>query len=117
MANLIWTGILYFSTLSIVFVAYRTFINDRKFENELKIAHQVMIAQALARKTMGKAAAVVASVAPMAPGEEAPAAPRRFVAPSRAARSNTIPGNIRPRLIALSANSATWASSPAPTAS
>jgi len=92
MANLIWTGILYFSTLSIVFVAYRTFINDRKFENELKITRQVMVAQGLGRKGMGQAAA---TVAPPAPGEEAPAAPRRFVAPSRAARGNTIPGNIR----------------------
>ncbi len=95
MANLIWTGILYFSTLSIVFVAYRTFINDRKFENELKITRQVMIAQGLGRKGMGQAAAAVAGVAPSAPGEGAPAAPRRFVAPSRAARGNTIPGNIR----------------------
>ena len=34
MANLIWTGILYFSTLTIVYVVYRTFMNDRKAENE-----------------------------------------------------------------------------------
>jgi hypothetical protein len=95
MANLIWTGILYFSTLSIVFVAYRTFINDRKFENELRIARQVMISQGLGRKTMTKAAAAVASVTPAAPGEEVPSAPRRFVAPPRTARANTIAGNIR----------------------
>lgn len=95
MANLIWTGILYFSTLSIVFVAYRTFVNDRKFENELKITRQVMIAQGLGQKGMNKAAAAIASVAPAAPGEEPAAGPRRFVAPSRAARANTIAGNIR----------------------
>ncbi len=95
MANLIWTGILYFSTLSIVYVAYKTFINDRKFENELRITRQVMVAQGLGRKGMGPAAAAVASVAPAAPGEEAPAGPRRFVAPPRTARANTIAGNIR----------------------
>jgi hypothetical protein len=54
-----------------------------------------MISQGLGRKTMNKAAAAVASVAPVAPGEETPSTPRRFVAPPRTARSNTIAGNIR----------------------
>lgn len=95
MANLIWTGILYFSTLSIVFIAYKTFINDRRYENELRIAQQVRIAQGLGRKNMAQAATANAAAMPAEPGDEAPSAPRRFVAPSRAARSNTIPGNIR----------------------
>ena len=36
MANLIWTGILYFSTSMIVYIVYRTFMNDRRAENERK---------------------------------------------------------------------------------
>ncbi len=33
MGNLIWTSILYFSTSAIVFITYRTFVNDRKADN------------------------------------------------------------------------------------
>ncbi len=98
MANLIWTAILYFSTLSIVFVTYKSFINDRKFENELRIAKQVAIAQGVGRKSMDEAAATAASITSVAaPGEEAlvPSGLRRFTAPPRSARSNTIAGNIR----------------------
>ena len=49
MANLIWTGILYFSTLSIVFITYRTFVNDRKADNERRSQEMVLRAQALNR--------------------------------------------------------------------
>lgn len=92
MANLVWTAILYFFTLSIVFVAYKTFINDRKYENELRVANQVRAAQGISRGTMRPAAtADAASVA--APSDAAPA--RRFTAPPRSARNNTIPANIR----------------------
>ena len=45
MANLIWTGILYFSTSMIVYVVYRTFMNDRRAENERKTSEVVMKAQ------------------------------------------------------------------------
>jgi hypothetical protein len=95
MANLIWTSILYFSTFSIVFVAYKVFVNDRKYENELRVASQILIAQGVGGKTMAQAAAVNTGITPAAPGEAAPAAPHRFVAPPRSARSNTIPANIR----------------------
>ncbi len=50
MANLIWTGILYFSTLSIVFITYRTFVNDRKADNERRSQDMVLRAQALSRQ-------------------------------------------------------------------
>ncbi len=30
MGNLIWTGVLYFSTISIVYVTYRVFMEDRR---------------------------------------------------------------------------------------
>lgn len=46
MANLIWTGILYFSTLTIVYVVYRTFMNDRKAENERRTNDIVFRTQA-----------------------------------------------------------------------
>ena len=45
MANLIWTGILYFSTSMIVYVVYRTFMNDRRAENERKTSEVVLKAQ------------------------------------------------------------------------
>ncbi len=41
MANFIWTGILYFSTFSIVLVTYRVFIQDRKAERE-RISQELM---------------------------------------------------------------------------
>ena len=45
MANLIWTGILYFSTSMIVYVTYRTFMNDRRAENERRTADTVLKSQ------------------------------------------------------------------------
>jgi hypothetical protein len=45
-ANLIWTSILYFSTSAIVFITYRTFVNDRKAENERKTSDVVLKTQA-----------------------------------------------------------------------
>ena len=45
MANLIWTGILYFSTSMIVYIVYRTFMNDRRAENERKTSEVVMKSQ------------------------------------------------------------------------
>jgi len=45
MTNLIWTGILYFSTSMIVYVVYRTFMNDRRAENERKTSEVVMKSQ------------------------------------------------------------------------
>lgn len=49
MGNLIWTGILYFSTSAIVFIVYRTFVNDRKAENERRTSDVVFKAQAQAK--------------------------------------------------------------------
>lgn len=49
MGNLIWTSILYFSTASIVFITYRTFVNDRKAENERKTSEAVIRTQAQAK--------------------------------------------------------------------
>jgi hypothetical protein len=49
MANLIWTGILYFSTSMIVYIVYRTFMNDRRAENERRISEVVMRAQSASR--------------------------------------------------------------------
>ena len=49
MANLIWTSILYFSTSAIVFITYRTFMNDRKADNERKTADVVARTQAQAK--------------------------------------------------------------------
>lgn len=46
MANFIWTGILYFSTSMIVYITYRTFMNDRKAENEHRTSEVVFQAQA-----------------------------------------------------------------------
>jgi hypothetical protein len=45
MANLIWTGILYFSTSMIVYIVYRTFMNDRRAENERKTTEVVLKSQ------------------------------------------------------------------------
>ena len=50
MGGLLWTGILYISTLSIVFVTYRTFVNDRKSENERKVQDVISRAHAQARQ-------------------------------------------------------------------
>jgi hypothetical protein len=50
MANLIWTGILYFSTSMIVYIVYCTFMNDRRAENERKTTEVVRRSQALAPK-------------------------------------------------------------------
>ncbi|MDB5393521.1 MAG: hypothetical protein JWM91_1027 [Rhodospirillales bacterium] len=47
MGNFIWTAILYFSTSTIVFLIYRTFLNDQKAENERKSADVVLKTQAL----------------------------------------------------------------------
>jgi hypothetical protein len=45
MANLIWTSILYFSTSTIVYIVYRTFMNDRRAENERRTAEAVLKSQ------------------------------------------------------------------------
>ena len=49
MANLIWTGILYFSTSMIVYIVYRTFMNDRRAENERRTSEVVKRAQSINR--------------------------------------------------------------------
>jgi hypothetical protein len=49
MANLIWTGILYFSTLMIVYIVYRTFVNDRRAENERRTSEMVLRTQATSK--------------------------------------------------------------------
>ena len=46
MANFIWTGILYFSTSTIVYIIYRTFMNDRRAENESRMSDVVKRSQA-----------------------------------------------------------------------
>ena len=55
MANFIWTAILYFSTSAIVFVTYRTFVNDRKAENERKTSEAVLRTQAQVKAREGAA--------------------------------------------------------------
>jgi homoserine kinase len=92
MANLIWTGILYFSTLSVVYIVYKTFVNDRKYENELRVINQIRVAQGLGHTS---ADAVEAVVAAAELGDAGPTSVRRFTAPPRIARSTTIPANIR----------------------
>ena len=49
MANLIWTGILYFSTSTIVYIIYRTFMNDRRAENESRVSEVVKRSQAASK--------------------------------------------------------------------
>jgi len=49
MANFIWTGILYFSTSMIVYIVYRTFVNDRRAENERRTSEVVMKAQSIGK--------------------------------------------------------------------
>ncbi|MDB5393015.1 MAG: hypothetical protein JWM91_521 [Rhodospirillales bacterium] len=48
-ANLIWTSILYFSTSTIMFIAYRTFVNHRKAENKRRTSDVVFKTQAQAK--------------------------------------------------------------------
>jgi hypothetical protein len=54
-ANFIWTAILYFSTSAIVFITYRTFVNDRKAENERRTTDAVLKTQAQAKAREGAA--------------------------------------------------------------
>ena len=56
MANLVWTGILYGSTLGIVFMIYRIFVVDRKAENEQKTSE-------LVRRSYGRQPAAAAEPA------------------------------------------------------
>jgi hypothetical protein len=49
MANLIWTGILYFSTSMIVYIVYRTFMNDRRAENERRTADAILKSQSISK--------------------------------------------------------------------
>jgi hypothetical protein len=49
MANLIWTGILYFSTSMIVYIVYRTFMNDRRAENERRTAESIKRTQSISK--------------------------------------------------------------------
>jgi hypothetical protein len=51
MANLIWTGILYFSTSMIVYIVYRTFMNDRRAENERRTSEAILRSQSISKKT------------------------------------------------------------------
>ena len=46
MGNLVWTGILYFSTSMIVYIVYRTFMNDRRAENENRMSDVIKRSQA-----------------------------------------------------------------------
>ncbi|HEX4177020.1 MAG TPA: hypothetical protein VHY57_01220 [Rhizomicrobium sp.] len=66
MANLIWTGILYFSTSMIVYIVYRTFMNDRRAENERKTSEAVL-------KTQGRIANVEPGLEPASPRVRRPA--------------------------------------------
>lgn len=61
MAGFIWTAILYFSTLSIVFITYRTFVTDRKADNERRAQDMVHRTQARIREV---AAAPTPALAP-----------------------------------------------------
>ncbi len=56
MGGLVWTAILYFSTLSIVYIIYRTFVNDRKDEAVRKTNEVVLRTQAQAAKAREAAA-------------------------------------------------------------
>jgi hypothetical protein len=50
MANLIWTGILYFSTSMIVYIVYRTFMNDRRAENERRTSEAILRSQSISKQ-------------------------------------------------------------------
>ena len=68
MANVLWTGILYFSTLSIDYLTYRAFVVDKRAEGERVTAEMI-------RKSYGGARG--SGDAPQAaPTVAAPAAPR-----------------------------------------
>lgn len=41
MANLVWTSILYISTIGIVYLIYRVFVADRKAEGERKTREMI----------------------------------------------------------------------------
>ena len=58
MANFVWTGVLYFSTLSIVYLIYRVFVVDRQAEFERKTRDMV------SRSFGGAAGQGVAQAAP-----------------------------------------------------
>jgi hypothetical protein len=66
MANLIWTGILYFSTSMIVYIVYRTFMNDRRAENERKTSEVIL-------KTQSRFASVEPGMEPAPPRVRRPA--------------------------------------------
>jgi hypothetical protein len=53
MANLVWTGILYFSTSMIVYIVYRTFMNDRRAENERRTSEVILKSQGRSRVEPG----------------------------------------------------------------
>jgi hypothetical protein len=49
MANFVWTAILYFSTSTIVYIVYRTFMNDRRAENERRMAEVIERSQTIGK--------------------------------------------------------------------
>jgi hypothetical protein len=70
MGGLLWTGILYAFTLSIVFITYRTFVSDRKADNEAR--SQEMINRVQGRTKAGSKEPAPAP-APVAPTVKRPA--------------------------------------------
>jgi hypothetical protein len=72
MANLVWTAILYISTVGIVLVCYRAFVFDRKVERERSTS--AMIAKAY-QKVPGKAPALPATGKLQIPGVKTQAPP------------------------------------------
>jgi hypothetical protein len=76
MANLIWTGILYFSTSMIVYIVYRTFMNDRRVENERKTSEVIL-------KTRSRIATVEPGLEPAPPRVRRPSVAAAVGAPMR----------------------------------
>ena len=70
MANLVWTSVLYFSTLGIVYLIYRVFVADRQVENQRKTAEMI------SRSYAGAPVPVRTGTA--APAGKATPAPARF---------------------------------------
>ncbi len=91
MANLVWTGVLYFATLMIVYVTYRAFVADKRAEAQRKTSDLV----SRSYSGGGRVAPVASFVEPEATpadtrpvwqrGKNAPVIRRPAVAVSRAA--------------------------------
>jgi hypothetical protein len=85
MANLVWTSILYFSTLGIVYVVYRVFVADRRVESERKTREMISrsyggagLPTAQSKTAQAKAAPAAARFPLKPPPKSKPSAGNRF---------------------------------------